>query len=69
MVWYEWLKWKDGSGWNVERFPESWMSHQRCAGCPGRKAEFPCGLTGDVESRCCAFDLGVNRRNVTLPAP
>ena len=46
MVWYEWLKWKDGSGWNVEWFSESWMSHQRCA-----------------------FDLGVNRRNVTLPAP
>ena len=38
---------------------------------PSRRvlAEFPCGLTGDVESRCCAFDLGVNRRNVTLPAP
>ena len=40
------------------------MGHQRCAGCLGRKAEFPCGLTegmaealcgrpGSVEVLCC----------------
>ena len=23
-----------------------WMRHQRCAGCLGGKAEFPCGLAG-----------------------
>ena len=30
------------------------MGHQRCAGCLGRKAEFPCGLTeGMAEALCC----------------
>ena len=30
------------------------MGHQRCAGCLGRKAEFPCGLTeGVAEALCC----------------
>ena len=30
------IEWSDGS----------WMSHQRCAGWLGGKAEFPCGLPG-----------------------
>ena len=28
-------------GWRIERIPGSWMSHQRCAGWLGGKAEFP----------------------------
>ena len=33
-------------GWRIEWIPGSWMSHQRCAGWLGGKAEFPCGLEG-----------------------
>ena len=37
-------------GW----YDGSWMSHQRCAGWLGGKAEFPCGLTeGMAEALCC----------------
>ena len=28
-------------GWRIEWIPGSWMSHQRCAGWLGGKAEFP----------------------------
>ena len=28
-------------GWRIECIPGSWMSHQRCAGWLGGKAEFP----------------------------
>ena len=33
-------------GWRIEWIPGNWMSHQRCAGWRGGKAEFPCGMTG-----------------------
>ena len=33
-------------GWRIEWIPGNWMSHQRCAGWLGGKAEFPCGLPG-----------------------
>ena len=36
-------------GWRIEWIPGSWMSHQRCAGWLGGKAEFPCGLEGGCE--------------------
>ena len=37
-VWCEcWVEWSFGNA----------MRHQRCAGCLGGKAEFPCGLPGD----------------------
>lgn len=32
-----WVEWSAGNA----------MRHQRCAGCLGGKAEFPCGLPGD----------------------
>ena len=28
-------------GWRIEWIPGNWMSHQRCAGWLGGKAEFP----------------------------
>ena len=28
-------------GWRIEWIPGSWVSHQRCAGWLGGKAEFP----------------------------
>lgn len=31
-----WVEWSAGNA----------MRHQRCAGCLGGKAEFPCGLAG-----------------------
>ena len=44
-------------GWRIERIPGSWMSHQRCAGWLGGKAEFPCGLPGGCERRRVAGRL------------
>ena len=41
------IEWSDGS----------WMSHQRCAGWLGGKAEFPCGLEGGCERRRVAGRL------------
>ena len=41
-------------GWRIEWIPGSWMSHQRCAGWLGGKAEFPCGLEGGCERRSVA---------------
>ena len=49
-----------GSEWEWWCFPGSWMSHQRYAGCLGRKAEFPCGLPGKNGSRRFAVDLEVS---------
>ena len=33
--------WEFGLEYEAEWFPGSWMSHQRCAGWLGGKAEFP----------------------------
>ena len=46
------------SEWEVRVAAREGMGHQRCAGCLGGKAEFPCGLTGEVVHRCCAGCLG-----------
>jgi len=45
------IEWSDGS----------WMSHQRCAGWLGGKAEFPCGLPGRLwaSARCWTLEGGV----------
>ena len=40
-VWGFWRKCGVDEGWRIEWIPGSWMSHQRCAGWLGGKAEFP----------------------------
>ena len=40
-VWGDWRKCGVDEGWRIEWIPGSWMSHQRCAGWLGGKAEFP----------------------------
>jgi len=40
-VWGFWRKCGIDEGWRIEWIPGSWMSHQRCAGWLGGKAEFP----------------------------
>ena len=40
-VWGDWRKCGVDEGWRIEWIPGSWMSHQRCAGWLGEKAEFP----------------------------
>ena len=39
-VWGFWRKCGVDEGWRIEWIPGSWMSHQRCAGWLGGKAEF-----------------------------
>ena len=60
-VWGFWRKCGVDEGWRIEWIPGSWMSHQRCAGWLGGKAEFPCGLEGGCERRRVAGRLWFGR--------
>ena len=60
-VWGFWRKCGVDEGWRIEWIPGSWMSHQRCAGWLGGKAEFPCGLEGGCERRRVAGRLRFGR--------